>query len=399
MRNFILFTLVLFIMAALLRVEFFFTIFYLFIGVYLASRYWARHSLRHLQVTRTLPERVFLGEEITVKLQIHNRSFLPVPWLQINESFSTVLASPPFHQRVLSLDGRETVTLSYTLSARRRGFYSIGPMQAETGDLLGIHHSLQGTVKASHLIIYPKIIPVVQLKLPTHSPQAVLPTVVPLFRDTTRLTGVKDYVPGDNPRHIHWPASARRGHPLIKKFETAIDRDCAILLNLDQTSYGRSGQAAVAVELAIVVAASLANHIINRESLPVGLYTTGLNPETNDVQDFRLGPDKGQAQLMRILEVLARIERHPDDVAFATRLQHHALHLSWGATAVIITSMETEELLEQLLVMKRAGYHIALVLVQPAAYVYPAGRLVRKLNLPVIRITGEKDIERWQPGR
>jgi uncharacterized protein (DUF58 family) len=399
MRNFILFTLVLFVLAALLRIDFFFTIFYLFIGVYLASRLWARNSLKKVQVTRTLPERAFLGEEVTVRLRVSNHSILPVLWLMVNESFSTILASPPFYRRVISLDSRSEVTMTYDLVARRRGYYDIGPMRVETGDLLGINQGLHGFIQPSHLIVYPKIIPITQLKLPTHSPQVVLPTAIPLFKDTTRLLGVKGYMAGDNPRHIHWPASAKQGQTLVKQFETAIARDNAIFLDLNRTGYGRSGQATIAIELAIVVAASLANHIINREELPVGLYTTGLDPLSGKPRTFQLAPNKGRSHLMQMLEILARLEGHPDEVSFADRLQHHALHLGWGTTVTFITSMTTKPLLEKLLLMKRAGFQVALTLVQPAAYNYPPEQLAQKINLPVYKVTREKDIERWLPTR
>jgi len=191
MGNFIAFTLILFIIAALLQIAFFFSIFYLLIGVYITSRFWSRRVLKNLKVTRTLPTRAFQGEELAVTLTLKNKSRMPVPWLLINDSFSTVLSSPPFFREVITLDSRGSRTLQYRLSARRRGYYPIGPMQLDTGDLLGINRGIRGNIEANHLIVYPKILPIAHLKLPTHSPQVILPTPVPLFKDTTRIIGRK----------------------------------------------------------------------------------------------------------------------------------------------------------------------------------------------------------------
>jgi uncharacterized protein (DUF58 family) len=397
MRHFIVFTLVLFILAALLRIEFFFTIFYLFIGVYVVSRIWTKQSLRRLMVYRTLPERAFLSERLTVTIHLINGSRLPVPWLMINESFSSVLSSPPFFRQVISLGSRDQIQLEYELVARRRGYYQIGPTRVDTGDLLGINRGTSGLIEANHLIVYPKIVPIVQLKLPTHSPQVVLPSSIPLFKDPDRLIGVKGYVPGDNPRHIHWPATASQGQVVVKKFETAIARDNAIFINLNQTAYGRPGQASVAIELAVVTAASLANHMISREELPVGLFATGFDPLSGQVQRFRLPPNKGRGHLMQMLEVLARIEGQDQDQNFPQQIQHEAVHRSWGTTITVITCTESEPLLQTLLMLKRSGFQVALVLVQPAAYVYPPTRWTKGTGIPTCRITREKDIERCLP--
>ncbi len=395
MGNFILFILILFVLAALLRIDFFFTILYLFIGVYIVARFWSRRTLKQLKIQRRLEQRVFLGERVTVTLELENQSRLPIPWLLLNETFSTVLSSPPFFRQIISLGSKAKQNLHYTLTARRRGYYSIGPLTLETGDLLGINRNLAGRFEADYLLVYPKIVPVAQLGLPTHSPQVILPTSIPLFRDPTRVIGVQNYVPGDNPRHIHWPATAATGQVLVKQFQTAIARENAIFLNLDQADYGRPGQASVGVELAIVVAASLAHHMLIFEELPVGLVTTAEDPLLKQgPRKFRLKPDKGRGHLMQILEILARIEG-VNDSTFLESVRQEAIHLSWGTTIIIITNQESEELLNTALLLKRSGFQVTLIFVQPVAYAYPASKQAKQLGIPTFNIRREKDIEAW----
>lgn len=395
MRNIIVFILILFALASLLRIDFFFTILYLFIGVYVVARIWSRRVLKNLKISRTLEQRVFLGEQITVSLKLENLSRLPIPWLMLNDTFSTVLSSPPFFREIITLGSRAKQTLRYSLTTRRRGFYQIGPLTLETGDLLGIYRSISGQFESDYLIVYPKILSIAQLGLPTHSPQVVLQTTVPLFQDSTRIIGVRDYVPGDNPRHIHWPVTAATRQLLVKQFQTAIARDNAIFLDLDLSDYGRSGQAAVAIELAIVVAASLAHHMIVLEQLPVGLITSGLDPLSKSQKNFRLHPEKGRGHLMQILEVLARVEG-TDETVFLNRLRQEAVHLSWGTTIIIITSTQSEALLNTALLLKRSGFQVTLVLVQPAAYNYPTTeRTAEGLGISIFKIKREKDIEAW----
>ena len=52
MRNFVPFLLIIFLIAALLRMDFFFTIAYLFFAIYLLARLWTRRSVDHLRVQR-----------------------------------------------------------------------------------------------------------------------------------------------------------------------------------------------------------------------------------------------------------------------------------------------------------------------------------------------------------
>jgi uncharacterized protein (DUF58 family) len=354
--------------------------------------------LKKLEISRSLPSRAFLGEQVPITLNFKNLSPLPVPWLLFNDTFSTILSSPAFFREVISLKGKASYTTNYTLVARRRGHYQIGPLMLQSGDLLGIHKNLSRTLEASSLIVYPKILPLVRLGLPTYSPQVILPTPVPLFRDTTRIIGVKNYVSGDNPRHIHWPATAATGRLLVKQFQTAIARETFLFLNLDLADYGRPGQAGVAIELAIVVAASLANHIIMLEELPVGLMTIAHDPLTEQTQQFRLAPGKGQAHLMQLLEILARVEGLNETI-FLASLRQEAVHLAWGTTVVIITSTESEELLKSLLLLKRAGFQVTLVLVQPAAYMYADEAQGSGLGIPTFKIKREQDIEAWLPAR
>jgi uncharacterized protein (DUF58 family) len=398
MGNFIVFILTLFALAALLRIDFFFTILYLFVGVYILTQLWTRRMLGQLVISRHLQQRAFLGDRITVTLTFDNLSRLPVPWLLINEVFPVDLGSPPFYREVVTLGGKAGHTAHYTLTARKRGYYKIGPLTLQSGDLLSLKRNLTSRFEADYLIVYPKIIPIAQLGLPTHSPHVVLPTPVPLFQDPNRLIGVRDYEPGDNPRYIHWPATATTGQVLMKQFQPAIARENAIFLNLSRPDYAERAYPEPVIELAIIVAASLASHMITVEHLPVGLVTTAFDPLHDGLHRFNLPPRKERAQLMQILEILARVRASIDEAYFLETLRQTAVHLSWGTTAIIITSHETAELAETLLLLKRSGLQVTLVLVQSiTSRVESQTTGIQQLGIPVFKIRGEKQVEVWSP--
>ncbi len=393
MRSAMAFLAVLFVLAAVLRVDFFFTIAYFFAGIYLVSRIWSKRVIKQLSIRRDLTQRAFIGDEIEVSLTLENRGWLPVPWLMVQDPYPLDLASTPQFKEVVSLRGHAVQTFRYQLRARRRGYYEVGPLRVQAGDLLGLYHWQRDPVAATHVIVYPNMRPIAKLGLRTHSPQVVLPTSVPIFEDPARIMGVRDYAWGDNPRHIHWTATASTGQTMVKQFEPAIARETAIFLNMARADYDRAEQR-TGIELAITVAASLANHLAMVEKLPVGLHTLALDPLTESVQPFRLPPRKGQGQLMHILDVLARIES-VDAVdgfmPFPEWVQQESIHLSWGATLVIVTNKPSEPLLHALQGARQSGLKPTLVFVRGRR----AYQAIPRWDIPVFDIWQEQDIETW----
>jgi hypothetical protein len=239
---------------------------------------------------------------------------------------------------------------------------------------------------------------------------------------------------------------------MVKRYQPAIARDTLICLDLHQEGYGRR-QRHTATELAIVVAASLANHIIVREGLPVGLLTeardplvgldrhpadvdidsglrqpaggagspraergtpgdprgTRLTPDlasawgpaerpafspAERVSRFSLPPRTGRGQLMSVLEVLARVQAIPaGETAFVNLLRRAGTSLSWGATITIITGRETKELLDALFYLRHAGYALALILVQPGLPSEGLQNRSERLSVPIYRVWQERDLE------
>jgi uncharacterized protein (DUF58 family) len=393
MQRFGPFLLILFLIAVVLRLNMFFAVLYLFLALALMSYFWMGRREERVYAARRFVDRAFFGDRVRVDLTVHNSSWLPIPWLQLHESLPIDLFSPPMKGRVVSLRPRERWHTSYTLSCRRRGYYSIGPLTMTTGDMLGLVRNSTLEVAPDFLIVYPKVVPLHRLGLPTHSPLVVLPARSPLFEDPSRVTGVRDYQRGDSPRRIHWTATASTGRLLVKQYQPAIARETLICLDLDEENYERR-QRFTATELAIVVAASIAHHIIVQEGLPAGLATEALDSVTDEQVRFFLPPRSERTQLMRTLETLARAQT-VKETSFPDLLRRASVRLAWGATLLVVTGSESTALFDTLVHLQRAGYAVALMLVQPA---YPADDLRKRaelVSLPVHRVWRERDLEMW----
>jgi len=114
----------------------------------------------------------------------------------------------------------------------------------------------------------------------------------------------RQYVPGDDLRHIDWRLLGRRDRFYIKEYEEETNLRCNILLDASH-SMAYAGRAAAGghskFQYACRLAATLA-YVLNRQQDAVGLITFD-----SDVRE-RLPSAAGKPQLATLLEILARTE-------------------------------------------------------------------------------------------
>ncbi len=389
----------LFVISALMRIDFYFSILYVFMGVYMLGRLWTTASIRQLDASRKFIDRAFPGEEIAIELIVRNNGWLPIPWLEVHDSLPVEMISPPFYSEVITLGAHEERRFRYTLSCHKRGYYVIGPLRWHTGDLIGIVPPLSAHIEAQYIIIYPRIVPLEKLGLPTHSPLASLPAPAPLFVDPTRIMGVRNYQVGDSPRRIHWPATARMNKLLVKRYEPAIARETLLCLDLDHENYNIR-HLYIAIELAVLATASIANHIVVREGLAVGLTMQAYDPLEEQVVKLSSPIQRDRSHLMNVLEILARAQGYSQSYAaneavntFAEYLRHESLRLSWGSTMVVVTGEERQGLIDTLIYMRQRGLAIALILIMPPPVSDDLQQRVAMLDVPIYRIWREEELE------
>jgi uncharacterized protein (DUF58 family) len=393
MQNLLVFIVGLFLLAALFRVDFFFYLLYVLFGVFFLSRVWTSRTLRGVECKREYTDRAFLGERLLVTLHLRNRNLLPVAWLRIHESLPIQLKSPSFFNHVLSLLPKEEARLTYDLECRRRGYYPLGPLLLSSGDLFGMHTQEVEVPSEDYLMVYPQIVPLTELALPAQTPFGAIPAKQHIFEDPARMVGVRDYQSGDSMRHIHWKTTASKGVLQVKRFEPAISIESHILLNLNRGEYSTS-RAEIATELAIVVAASFAHFLIEKRQT-VGLCTNGVDPLMADQPMVALPPRKGREQLMGILGTLARI-RVAEQLPFSELFQQANQQLTWGGTAIIITAHADNTLFENMLRMKRSGFHVMLVLLDPQTPFEGIRQRAKEVGVRAHMIWQESDLDVWR---
>ena len=325
---------VLFAVAAFLRMDWVYYLVYLVGGVWVFSHVWMRRSLGRIQHVRDLPSRAFAGETIDVQLRLHNRSWLPLPWLQIQEAVPLELKDQADYRSVVSLGGHSTLEHPYRLACKKRGYYQVGPLSLRSSDLFGFVEARWDETTPATLIVYPQVVALEKLGLPSRSPFGTLAGRRQLLEDPARMAGVRAYTAGDSLRRIHWKASAHSGDLLVKKLQPSMAVPVLILLDLDRNAYPTRSLVGSS-EWGIIAAASLANGLI-AERQAVGLTSNGLDALAG-VTAAPLPQRGGQEQLMSILSLLARVQVQEAESPLAEWLPRQTAALAWGTTLVLVT--------------------------------------------------------------
>jgi len=331
---------------------------------------WNRYALVGVEYQRALSEtRVFPGETVGFTVRLANRKLIPLAWLELADEFPKKLpllkgqletSSRPtvgYLAHLASLHWYERVSWRYELTAAARGYYAFGPLTLRSGDAFGLFQQEEQRQQIDHLIVYPRIVPLERLGIPSKHPLGETKSPQRIFEDPSRTIGVRDYRREDSLRRIHWKATARRQQLQVRVYEPTATQQLAIFLNVATFLEAWQGIEPDLLESAITVAASLSSEALEQR-YAVGLYANCSLPESD--QTIKVPPGRSPGQLTAILEALAKASGFAV-MPLENLLDSEAARLPWGATLVIITALVSEGLLGALLRLRQAGHSLTVV--------------------------------------
>lgn len=335
------------------------------------SSWWKRMSLTGVTYERSYDRtHVFPGEEIRMTLTIANNKPLPLTWLQFRDELPV---APEEHgefavtvsevtgiyqlQNTLSINGYERTRRTMSLRIPRRGFYRIGPVQYQSGDIFTLFTLERQHRHVDHLVVYPRVLPLETLQLPAREMFGDLRVRRSLFTDPVRTRGIRDYQPQDRFRDVHWKATAKRGELQTKVYDPASGITVVAFLNVATFEKHWMGFDRDRLERAISVTASITSYAAEQR-WGVGVYANGSFPGSD--QPIRVAPGRSPDQLIRILEALAAATEFATG-SIELLMHRESARLPWAATLVLVTCVVTEEMVVGLLRLKEAGRRVALV--------------------------------------
>lgn len=336
-------------------------IFYLSAGLLAVAFFWARHAMRRTEcLVQVESDRCEVGSSLSVKVRLDNDTFLPLPWVEVDDATPQhlVVTDMPRQATAVPLWGSRLV--SFKLTARRRGHYTVGPIRVTSGDAFGLFQAHREFHSRASVTVYPRVHQIEGLVVPLSQPFGPVRTRERAFEDPSNHAEIRDYRPGDNPRHIHWKTSARVGEMMVREYELNATTQMLIFPDLFKgAQVNRSAEGGPATEeTAIEIAASLASLGLQRK-IDVGMICHGS-------ERVVVSPGRGQRTFHEVLEVLSRVEAD-GFLAMEQVLEMEAASLPGKATLVVITPRLTPRLAE-VLIRLRTNHQVMLVLLDPASF-------------------------------
>lgn len=335
------------------------------------STIWKNISLFGVSYERDFDRtRVFPGESVEMLVTIQNDKRLPLTWLRFRDqlpvppdtdnspfSMSGELTGNFVLQSVYSMQSHERVQRRATLRFPTRGYYRIGPVTYESGDIFTLFTREREHKYLDTLVVYPQIWPLEELGLPPKEPFGEVKVHHSLFTDPIRTRGIRDYSPQDRFRDVHWKATARRGHLQTKVYDPSTGMTMAVFLNVATFTRHWMGFDPDLLERAVSVAASICNYGV-QEGWGVGVYANGAVP--NSDQAIRVPPGRSPDQLGKILEALAAVTEFATG-AIDMMILRESPQLPWVSTIVLVSAVVTEEILIALVRLQEAGRRVVLL--------------------------------------
>ncbi len=314
-------------------------------------------ALRGIKVERQARSlRASVGDIFEEHFEISNTSRLPKLWLEVANETTIPYATG---SRVLTLlrAKQKRIYTARTWITNRGGF-SLGPTKITSGDPFGIFRLSKSYPAMASLIVLPMLFHVAEFL----SPPGLLPGGKAIRRKSIDITphaaGIREYVPGDPMKRIHWPTSVRRGQLMVKEFEQDPQAEVWLFLDTHKNVHiAKPGEyndlpptddlfllkrrkvklPPSTLEYSISIAASLAHYFIGQRRA-VGLVSAS-------GRTYKVIPaERSERQEAKILEQLAFLQAE-SIYTLPSLVTAQLGQLPQGSSAILITPMISSELL------------------------------------------------------
>ena len=299
-----------------------------------------------LEIVREFAGRFHIGAETEVRVRVENhtpRSFR----LKIKDEYPPELALVTPRETELRVGPHESKVFAYAVRPERRGRFEFGRVAVRVRTRLGLAWREDVAEEPAGVKVYPNVRRAREAELKALGARSL---VAAQRRAAWRGEGrdfesLREYVPGDELRHVSWSATARRGRLTTRQYQ--IERDQTVLVALDA---GRLMTARIERETkfdAAIHAALALMSAARRAGDHAGLLVFGR----------RVGayvpPSKGREQLERVLEALHAVEPELIEPSYTRAYEFNAANCKRRALVVLLTDLVDEEGSRELLTSLR----------------------------------------------
>ena len=278
----------------------------------------------HREIT---PSKLHRGDSATVTVSFRNKTWIPLIFMIVQDAGINRKASKSqgnFNQ-LFFVGWRRQFTWTYDLENLKRGKMQFQGLQFTFTDFFGWTSRTMVVEENKSVIILPRLSTIRYKPLQMQYEHGGVAAQFSMVKDTSMVTGIRDYQSGDKYSWIHWKSFAKNETLRTKEFEDRQTQD--IFLAIDQSSDKN-------FEYAVDLTASILQSVVKNHG-DISFLSTGKKRE--------IFPKlKSQTHLERVMQHLAVIEPDSDQTIAATLANEMGLINS--ATLVLVTGELSKEL-------------------------------------------------------
>ncbi len=299
-----------------------------------------------VNVTREFGGRFAVGAETEVRIDIKNRTPRVVSII-VKDEYPPQMKLSGLREARVRIEAQRSAALIYGLTPPKRGRFEFGQIAVRFLSRLRLVWCEMRMADAQAVKVYPNMRRAREAELKALGARSLVAS----HRKTSwrgegrEFESLRDYVQGDELRHIAWTATARRGRITTRQYQ--IERDQTILIALDA---GRLMTARIETETKLDSAVHAALALMSaaaRAGDNAGIMVFGRRIKTY------LPPGRGRDQMDAALEALHSIEPEMIEPSYARAFEFIAANSKRRSLVVLLTDLVDEEGSRELLTSLR----------------------------------------------
>ncbi len=318
-----------------------------------------------VRVTREFAGRFAVGAEAEVRVNVQNATAGPVS-LVVKDEYPPQMKLSGLREATVRVGAQTSAALIYGLTPPKRGLFEFGQTAVRFLSRFSLVRCEVKVGLPTAVKVYPNMRRAREAELKALGARSLVAT----HRKTSwrgegrEFESLRDYVRGDELRHVSWTATARRGKLTTRQYQ--IERDQTILIAIDA---GRLMTARIEQETKLDSAVHAALALMSaaaRAGDNAGLLVFGRR-----IKSY-LPASRGREQMDAALEALYPIEPEMIEPSYTRAFEFVAANSKRRSLVVLLTDLVDEEGSKELLTSLR---------------------LLRPRHLPLVVTIGDRDLK------
>lgn len=304
------------------------------------------YPLQEFKVTRVIsPQKLNAGDRLSVSIELKRKLPIPLLFLIIEDIIPKEFNTQKSKQ-IIFLGFKRKYIFNYHEEQVQRGEHTFEAIRLKTADALGLIEKERYFDCQNTILVYPKIVAMDYKPFESQFEQGGTVSALQFQKNTSLVSGVRQYQPGDRFAWIDWKATARTNDMMSKEFEKRQSNDLLIILDRSPTNN---------FELMVTFIASTVRNIL-KQGGQVGLLTVG------EERTF-IPINGGEQQLHTLLHFLASVDVIKD-LHLHQPFSEEVTFLQQSANVLFITSCLKRELIEKFCLSTRRKGALSIYLIK-----------------------------------